>query len=74
MITKDQLNSISFFSDDNTSYYGGNWDFEFNIKTQDLYTINDGFGEPELVCKCTNFKHLKEVLYLLTTEELYSND
>lgn len=71
MISKEQLNSICFYSEDNTSYYGGNWDFEFNIKTQELYTINDGFGEPEHVCKCVDFKHLKEVLYLLVPDDLY---
>jgi hypothetical protein len=66
MITKEQLNSIDYVSNDNMSYViPGSWEYEFNIKTQQLWSINDGFGEPELLCRVTDFEKLKELLDIL---------
>ncbi len=66
MITKEQLNSIDYLSNDNTHYViPGNWEYEFNIKKQELWCINDGFGEPEFLCRVTDFEKLKELLDIL---------
>lgn len=66
MITKDQLNSIEYFSNDGTEYVlAPVWDYLFNIKTQELFCINDGFGEPEFLCRVNDFEKLKELLNLL---------
>ncbi len=66
MITKEQLNSIDYVSNDSTSYViPGSWEYEFNIKTQELWSINDGLGEPEFLCRVTDFEKLKELLEIL---------
>ncbi len=65
MITKENLNSIDFTSIDHTLYYDEGWDYEFNIKNQELWYVNDGFGDPEFICKITHFDELKEMLKLL---------
>lgn len=66
MITKEQLNSIEYRSQDGTSYYiPGDWEYEFNIKTQELWSINDGYGDSVFLCKVTNFEKLKELLDVL---------
>jgi len=63
MITKEELHSIGYNSVDNTLFnIAGEWEYEFNIKTQELWHINDGIGEPEFICKVTNFEKLKEFL------------
>lgn len=65
MITKEQLNSINYVSVDNTHYTEpGDWEYEFNIKTQELWNINDGYGEPTFLCKVTDFEKLKELIEL----------
>jgi hypothetical protein len=63
MITKKQLEEDPDFSANNgINYIYGNWDYEFRVKTQELYDINDGFGEPQFVCKVTDFDELKRIL------------
>ena len=63
MITREQLNKDPDFSTkDGKNYIYGNWDYEFRISTQELYDINDGFGDPEFVCKVTDFGELKKLL------------
>lgn len=64
MITKENLKEIDFFSRDETEYFGDNWQYMFNIKSQELWNFNDGFGEPDLLCKVTDFEKLKELLNL----------
>lgn len=65
MITKEQLNSIDYTSKDGTLYHlFGDWEYEYNIKTQELWAINDGYGEPEFLCKVIDFEKLKELLEL----------
>jgi hypothetical protein len=65
MITVEDLNSIEYVSNDTTLYsIPGEWEYEFNIKTQELWNINDGVGEPVFICKVTNFEKLKELLEL----------
>lgn len=67
MITKEQLNSIDYVSNDETLYtIPGDWDYEFNIKTQELWSINDGIGEPEFLCKVTDFEKLKDLLNIIS--------
>ena len=66
MITKEQLNSIDYVSHKGTLFtIPGNWEYEYNIKTQELWSINDGFGEPEFLCRVTDFEKLKELLNVL---------
>lgn len=65
MITKEQLISIDGLTQDNISYYFGGWEYEYNIKSQELWFINDGFGEPEFLCQITDFDKLKELLDIL---------
>lgn len=64
MITKENLREIDFFSRDETEYFGDNWQYMFNIKSQELWNFNDGFGEPDLLCKVTDFEKLKELITL----------
>ena len=64
MITKEQLESIDYRSNDGREYFGGHgaWDFMFDIRTQILWDYNDGLGEPDFITKTTNFENLKKVL------------
>jgi len=63
MISKEQLESIGFSTEDNTLYYDApNWDFEYNIKTQELFSFNDGYGEPEFLCRVTDINQLEIIL------------
>ena len=63
MITRAQLNEIGFSSEDNTLYYDApNWDFEYNIKTQDLYRFSEVDGATDHLCRVTNIETLKEIL------------
>lgn len=65
MITKEELNAIDYTSKDNTRYHlFGEWEYEFNIKTQELFNINDGVGEPVFLCRVTEIEKLKELLEL----------
>lgn len=65
MITRDNLKSIGFNSINNSTYYDApNWEYEFDIHTQELWNINDGAGEPTFLCKVTDFEKLKELIEL----------
>lgn len=65
MITQSQLNSIGYFICGNQyEFFNGSFDYLFNIRTQDLWSINDGVGEPEFVCKCVDIKELIKLLKL----------
>lgn len=63
MITKEQLNQICFYSNDGTYYYDeGTFDYEFNIKNQELWYYNDGCGGEEFLCKVTDIEELKTLI------------
>lgn len=63
MITKKQLDEDPDFGTNNgINYVYGNWDYEFRVKTQELYDINDGYGDPEFICKVTSIEELKRIL------------
>lgn len=65
MITREELKEIDYTSKDNTHYHlFGEWEYEFNIKTQELWNINDGVGEPIFLCRVTEIEKLKELLEL----------
>lgn len=65
MITKEELNSIDYVSKDDTEFcIPGDWEYLFNIKSQELWNINDGVGEPTFLCKVTDFTKLQELLAL----------
>lgn len=40
----------------------GNWEYMFNVVTQELWDINDGVGEPTLLTRIDNLDHLKSVM------------
>lgn len=63
MISKEQLESIGFSTEDNTLYYDApNWDFEYNIKTQELFSFNELDGETEFLCRVTDINKLEELI------------
>lgn len=64
MITKEQLATIDYtYSEDGYKFsVAGEWEYQFNVKTQELWNINDGVGEPEFICKITDFEKLKDLL------------
>ena len=65
MITKGNLKSLGFSSIDGVKYQDAyHFEYEFNIKSQELWNINDGWGEPTFLCKITDFEKLKEILAL----------
>lgn len=67
MITEEQLKSINFYPNKKQKhlFYDPNNEYEYNIKTQELYCVNDGVTTPsEFVCKINNFDKLKELLEL----------
>ena len=66
MITKEQLNTVATTQDDINFFFGG-WDFQYNLKTNELWNINDGYGKPEFLCVVTDFEQLTELIELLTT-------
>jgi hypothetical protein len=65
MITKEQLNSIGYREDPSEKglyTVPCVWEYGFNIKTQELWYLNDGFDEPEFIVKETDFEKLKKIL------------
>ena len=65
MVTKKQIKSLGFTTTNGNEYCDApNWEYMFNIATQELYSINDGYGEPDLICRCRDLEHLKEVIEL----------
>lgn len=65
MITKEQLESIDFGEMNSGAFCSPGFQYEFNIKTQELWDINDGVGEPEFLCRVTKFDELVELLETL---------
>ena len=62
MITKEELNSIGYRSTNETEYYDlGTCDYLFNIKTQELFYIEDGMCN-DFMCRVTDFEKLKEFI------------
>jgi hypothetical protein len=65
MITKKQLESIDYNpSNSDKSMYvrWGSWEYGFDVIKQELWYLNDGFGEPEFCGHITDFEKLKEML------------
>jgi hypothetical protein len=63
MILKEELETVGFhLIDSHYEYVHNSWEYMFNIKTQQLFAINDGYGDPELLCIITNFEELKKLL------------
>lgn len=65
MISREQLESINYRSiDSDPDMYSmfGSWEYGFEIKTQSLYFLNDGFGEPEFLAEIKDFEKLKDIL------------
>lgn len=67
MITAEDLKEYNWFPEpkDNATWYYDCWEYEFRIKTQELYYINDGMGEPELIGKITSMDKLVDTYYAL---------
>ena len=64
MVTRDELLDLDFYSLNNNpiEYFYDSWEYMFLFNTQELFCINDGFGEPQFIAKIDNLAHLKEVL------------
>jgi len=60
-INKTQLIELGFIEIDKTEYLLDS-DYLLNIITNELFFVNDGYGEPELVAKIENYEHLIQVL------------
>ena len=66
MLSHHQLTDLNLTTKDRISYFDSpDWDIEYNIKTQELWYINDGYGEPELIGRYTNVKELEQAIELL---------
>ena len=71
MVSHEQLTEFNLNTKDRISYFDTpDWDIEYNIKTQELWSINDGYGEPELIGRYTNIQELKQAIELLKGYEL----
>jgi hypothetical protein len=67
MITREQMMSIGYTvnkQEPDLYVVYGSWEYGFNIKTQELWHLNDGYGDPEFLVKITNFEKLKNLLEL----------
>lgn len=63
MITREQLKEVGFTSIDYTLYYDvPNWDYEYNIKTQELFDHCEVEGATELIAKVTDIEKFKELI------------
>jgi hypothetical protein len=65
MITHHQLIDIGLLINDKITYIDEYYDFEFNIKTQELWYINDGFGDPEFIARYIRIGDLENTIDLL---------
>ncbi len=67
-ITAKALREAGFthHSKDNVEFFFDNWDYLFNIPEQNLYFINDGVGEPELIARYTVLEELLNALESMT--------
>lgn len=59
-ITNTQLIELGFELHHNTWIL--DYDYEFNQKTNELFSINDGYGDVEFIVKVDNFNHLKNLV------------
>jgi pectin methylesterase-like acyl-CoA thioesterase len=63
MITREQLEEIGFLSPDNTLYYDtGMWDYEYNVKTQKLFSHCEVDGDTEFIARVTDIEKFKEII------------
>ena len=63
MITREQLKELDFLSTDYTLYYDvGNWDYEYNIKTQELFSHCEVDGTTEFIARITDIEKFKELI------------
>lgn len=61
----EKLGGVCHYQND-YEYHWDSWEYLYNSKTQTFWSINDGFGEPELlVKKVKDLKHLEEILISL---------
>lgn len=71
MITPDILKERGFvcLKGNNIEFIYGNWDYMYNTNTHELFDINDGVGEPQLITVIENLEHLDTIIYLLGGKE-----
>lgn len=72
MISPDTLRKYGFvrLNNNKVEFFYGDWDYMYNTNTHELYDINDGFGEPQLIAKIENLEHLIMVMYFHCDVEL----
>jgi len=66
LITAKQLKAKGIGTYDGIEFIFKDGDYSFNIFTQELWFINDGYGEPDLVAKVTNINELMNIIELLS--------
>lgn len=64
MITIEEIESIGFREINSGNFCTIDFEYEFNIRTQELWSINDGFGEPTFLCRVTKIEKLQELIDL----------
>jgi hypothetical protein len=65
MITAKQLRERGIGSWDGIEFIFKDCEYSFDTIKQELYFINDGFGEPEFIAKVTDIDELFSMLELL---------
>jgi len=66
-MTGQQLNELGFNSDSiGRIYYSNDFEYEFNVITNELIFYNDGFPDTEPLVRIKNYEHLKQVINALT--------
>jgi hypothetical protein len=68
-ITAKKLQAEGFHAHQGSVIFGS-FDYEFVLTEQNLYDINDGVGEPELIGHYTKIEELFTALELLTGKEI----
>jgi hypothetical protein len=72
MIRAEDLDKHGWYSENGNKniWYYDSWEYEFRIVSQELYYINDGYGEPQLINKITNMEDLIETYWALEGQEM----
>jgi len=63
MITREQLKEVGFTSRDYTLYYDAyTFDYQYNVKTQELFSHCEVAGDTELITRVTDIEKFKELI------------
>jgi len=68
-LTKDILNDLGFNNKTNDEFFW-QWEFMYYFNSQELYALNDGYGDPVFITKIKDRQHLIDVCYLYDKTDL----